>query len=240
MMGPETGRVLRRGAHHSYKAVSNRLWPRGRRQRIVRISSPKVQVPPGPHAMTPESTSPPSRQSSREAGSNELRAVAAYMKNHSLVLATAESCTAGLIAAHLADVPGAGSLLESAYVVYSPRAKQRCLGVKAETIERCNLTSEEVAAEMVRGAMQKSEASMAIANTGVTDGTDPKIPAGTQCFAWMFAGRDEREDAVFTETRRFSGDRNSIREQAAAYALTQIPARHAAFLEAAARRERTG
>jgi nicotinamide-nucleotide amidase len=188
--------------------------------------------------MTPDSPSPPSRQSFRDANSNQLRAVAAYMKNHSLVLATAESCTAGLIAAHLADVPGAGSLLESAYVVYSPQAKQRCLGVKAETIERHNLTSEEVAAEMVRGAMEKSEATMAIANTGVTDDTDPKIPAGTQCFAWMFAGRDGTGDAVFTETRRFSGDRNSIREQAAAYALTQIPARHAAFLQTPPRRER--
>ncbi|MEO8389336.1 CinA family protein [Polaromonas sp.] len=171
------------------------------------------------------------REASREHGNNQLRAVAAYMKSHSLVLTTAESCTAGLIAAHLADVPGAGSLLECAYVVYSPQAKQRCVGVSAETMARCNLTSEEVATEMARGALNKSPANVAIANTGVTDDTDPDIPAGTQCFAWLFAGREGKGDKLFTETRQFKGDRNTIREQAAVYALTQVPGKHEAFLQ---------
>jgi nicotinamide-nucleotide amidase len=152
---------------------------------------------------------------------DQLKAVADFMSSQSLVLTTAESCTAGLIAAHLADVPGAGSLLECAFVVYSPEAKRR-LGVKAETLECCNLTSEQVAAEMARGALGHSEANLSIANTGVVDDTDPSIPAGTQCFAWLFAGRENLPEKLFTETRRFSGDRNSIREQAAAYALTQI------------------
>lgn len=157
----------------------------------------------------------------------QLAGVASFMKRHALVLTTAESCTAGLIAAHLADVPGAGALLECAFVVYSPQAKQSCLGVSAGTIERCNLTSDAVAGEMARGALCRSQATLAIANTGVTDNTDPDIPAGTQRFAWLFAGGPGEVGKLVTETRRFHGDRKAIREQAAAHALLQIPARHA-------------
>jgi nicotinamide-nucleotide amidase len=164
---------------------------------------------------------------------DQLHQVVAYMSRHSLVLTTAESCTAGLIAAHLADVPGAGQLLECAYVVYSPEAKQHCLGVSSETIDRCNLTSEEVAREMAIGAMRRSQANLAISNTGVTDDTDPSIAPGTQCFAWLFASRDGLPERLFSETRQFSGERNAIREQAAVYALTQIAARHAQFTQPA-------
>jgi PncC family amidohydrolase len=163
----------------------------------------------------------------------EFQSVTRYMTDHGLVMTTAESCTAGLIAAHIADVPGAGKLLECAFVVYSPEAKQKRLGVKAETIERCNLTSEEVAREMAQGAMRNSNANMAIANTGVTDNTDPAIEPGTQCFAWFFARHDDLPEQLFSETRQFTGDRNAIREQAALHALKQIPARHAQFLQQA-------
>jgi len=135
-----------------------------------------------------------------------------------------------LMAAHLADVPGAGALLDCAFVVYSPEAKQRVLAVSKETIDRCNLTSEEVAREMVAGAARYSSANVLIANTGVTDDTDPAIPAGTQCFAWLFTGGEGRPEQVFSETRRFSGDRNQIREDAALYALMQIPDLHARFM----------
>lgn len=151
------------------------------------------------------------------------------MARQSLVLTTAESCTAGLIAAHLADVPGAGQRLESACVTYSPEAKRRLLGVSAGTIRNFNLTSEEVASEMALGALQGSPANLAIANTGVTDDTDPAIPAGTQCFAWAFAARAGQAPRIFTETRRFAGTRNEIREQAAHYALSRISHYHAIF-----------
>lgn len=180
---------------------------------------------------------PPSGQPSGQPLNGQLRAVANYMAEHGLVLTTAESCTAGLIAAHLADVPGAGSLLECAFVAYSPEAKQQRLGVRPETIARCNLTSEAVAGEMAQGALRHSQANLAIANTGVTDGTDPAIAPGTQCFAWFFSRQGNRAEKLFTQTRQFKGERNAIREQAAAYALLEIPARHAAFLQAAAQEE---
>ena len=148
--------------------------------------------------------------------------VAAFMKEHELLLVTAESCTAGLIAARLADVPGAGALLDCAFVTYSPEAKQRCLAVNPATIERCNLTSEAVAREMAAGAVAQSRANVAIANTGVADATDDEIPPGTQCFAWAFE-HAEGKVAMFSETRRFEGDRNAIRAASADYALQRIP-----------------
>jgi PncC family amidohydrolase len=152
----------------------------------------------------------------------DMDSLAEYMKQNGLRLVTAESCTAGLIASRLAEVPGAGKLLECAYVVYSPEAKQRCLGVNPETIEKCNLTSEEVAREMALGALERSDATLAVSNTGVADDTDPDIPPGTQCFAWVFRG-DGGGNSVHSETRRFEGDRNQIREAAADFALRRIP-----------------
>jgi len=152
----------------------------------------------------------------------DMENIAEYMKRNRLMLVTAESCTAGLIASRLAEVPGAGKLLECAYVVYSPEAKQRCLGVNPQTIEECNLTSEEVAREMALGALERSDANLAVSNTGVTDATDPAIPPGTQCFAWVFKQEDGSTN-VHTETRRFEGERNQIREAAADFALRRIP-----------------
>lgn len=149
-----------------------------------------------------------------------------FMQQQSITLVTAESCTAGLIAATVADVKGAGQLLDCAFVTYSPEAKRRCLGVKAETLRQHNLTSEPVAREMAVGALQQSPANLAIANTGVADDADDAIPAGTQCFAWAFRSV-ENAVHVYSETQRFSGDRNTIREHSAEYALQRIPYYHA-------------
>ncbi|CAP42739.1 CinA family protein [Bordetella petrii] len=162
---------------------------------------------------------------------NEVERVARFMSEQSLVLVTAESCTAGLIAATLADVPGAGSLLDCAFVTYAPEAKLRCLGLDAALLRRCNLTSEPVARAMALGASQRSPASVAIANTGVTDDTDDDIEPGTQCYAWLFrAGAADARPVVYTETRRFSGARNAIREASARYALSRLPHYYQAWL----------
>ncbi|QEK91961.1 CinA family protein [Achromobacter insolitus] len=157
-----------------------------------------------------------------------IERIAGYMHEHALTLVTAESCTAGLIAATLADVPGAGSLLDCAFVVYSPEAKMRCLGISSATLARHNLTSEPVAREMALGASRKSPALVAISNTGVTDDIDDDIPAGTQCFAWVFkTGHADAAPAVYSETRRFSGSRNAMRLASARYALQRLADYHA-------------
>lgn len=153
--------------------------------------------------------------------------VADYLQTHHLVLVTAESCTAGLIASRLADVPGAGAVLESAFVAYSPQAKFKHLGVKPATIEAHGLTSEAVALEMARGALARSDANVAIANTGVAEVPDGEedLEPGTQCFAWVFRTGPLTEQA-FTETRVFSGERNEVREAAAEHALDALVEHH--------------
>jgi len=157
----------------------------------------------------------------------DSRHVAGYLEAHHLVLVTAESCTCGLIASRLADEPGAGAVLESAFVVYSPQAKHKQLGVRPSTIEAHGLTSEAVALEMARGALARSDANVAIANTGIADGTseDPDLEPGTQCFAWVFRTGPLTEQA-FTETRVFNGERNEVREAAAEHALDALVEHH--------------
>lgn len=154
---------------------------------------------------------------------NELEAVAHFMQRHGLLLVTGESCTAGLIAARLADVPRAGQLLDCAFVVYSPDAKKRCLHVSEQTLKKYNLTSEPVACEMAQGALANSlRANVAIANTGLADESDDEIPAGTQCFAWAFRDAAGGVPKIYSETRRFPGNRGEIREASALYALQGI------------------
>lgn len=160
----------------------------------------------------------------------EVENIASYLRRHNLILATAESCTAGLIASKLAEVPGAGGLLECAFVVYSPEAKQRCLGVPQETLRRYNLTSVEVAQAMVLGAAQRCNASLLISNTGVADAAGDGVPAGTQCYAWMLRAPG-RTDTVYTEKQQFSGDRNAVREAAAEYALLRVRLYHAQWMQ---------
>jgi PncC family amidohydrolase len=153
-----------------------------------------------------------------------LQEVSDFLDREHLQVVTAESCTAGLIAGALADMPGCGKWFTTGYVTYSPTAKQRLLGVRAQTIERYNLTSEEVAREMANGALRLAEADLAVADTGVAGPGDGEggIPAGTVCFAWAF--RQGQEIHMHSETRHFPGERNAVRQAAAIYALSRIPA----------------
>lgn len=144
------------------------------------------------------------------------------LQRRELTLSTAESCTCGLMASLLGDLPGCGQVLDSGFVVYSPKAKNRLLGVSFETIEEFGLTSEEVATEMAVGALNASGAMIAVANTGVAEDAQ-EDEGGTQCYAWALM-RGERQVMV-SETVRFDGDRVGIRKQAARHGLMQIPER---------------
>jgi nicotinamide-nucleotide amidase len=152
-----------------------------------------------------------------------------YLHNNGLLLATAESCTAGRIITLLAEVPGSGSSVECGYVVYSPEAKQRLLGVSPDTIKQFNLTSVEVAREMVEGALDDSPATVAVATTGLCGNEDVDgIPAGTVCFAWGFVANGRR--SVFTQQLRFFGDRGTMQHDAALHALHMLPHFHQRML----------
>lgn len=148
-----------------------------------------------------------------------VQQVVDFLINHQLKLATAESCTAGLMAAKIADISGCGPAFERGYVVYAPEAKNDWLGVSFDTIDKYGLTSEPVAREMALGALRNSGSDMAIADTGAAE-ADSELD-GVVCFACalMIEGREK----VISETVKFDGSRNEVRKAAAEYGLLQIP-----------------
>lgn len=143
------------------------------------------------------------------------------LKQHRLLLTTAESCTAGKIITLLSQVEGSGACIECGYVVYSEEAKQRLLGVSAYTIKTFNLTSCEVAREMAQGALRDSPAQVAVATTGMLgpDSIDG-IPPGTVCFAWAYHLNGAVK--VFSRKERFIGSREQVQVLAAEYALKGV------------------
>ena len=141
-------------------------------------------------------------------------------KEAGLTIATAESCTGGLIAAALTAVPGASSVLECGFVTYSNESKTQMLGVPAELIVKSGAVSAEVAAAMAEGALERSRADIAVAVTGIAgpDGGSKEKPVGLVHLAGA-----RRGGALLLEEKRF-GDigRNAVRTEAAAAALALI------------------
>jgi nicotinamide-nucleotide amidase len=129
-------------------------------------------------------------------------------------IVTAESCTGGLVAACLTEVPGSSDVVERAFVVYSNVAKIELLGVPAEMIAKHGAVSSEVAKAMVEGAIAKSYASLAVSITGIAgpSGGTAEKPVGRVYFGYMRAGNDpivERHD--FGSIGRSKVRLNSVR-----------------------------
>jgi len=134
------------------------------------------------------------------------------------MLATAESCTGGWVAQAVTSVAGSSAWFERGFVTYSNAAKQEMLGVKGNTLRKYGAVSEETAREMAKGALKRSRASIAVAVTGVAGPTGGSVskPVGMVCFA-VATSR-----AVFSETRRFKGNRASVRRQSVVHALKGV------------------
>jgi nicotinamide-nucleotide amidase len=133
-------------------------------------------------------------------------------------LVTAESCTGGWVAQAVTSVAGSSAWFERGFVTYSNAAKQELLGVKGKTLEKHGAVSEETAREMAQGALAHSKGTLALAVTGVagpSGGTKAK-PVGMVCFAWA-TRRGTR-----SETKHFSGDRQSVRRQSVIRALEGV------------------
>ncbi|MES2783922.1 MAG: CinA family protein [Pseudomonadota bacterium] len=144
------------------------------------------------------------------------------------MLATAESCTGGMIAAACTDLAGSSQWFERGFVTYSNEAKTDSLGVDAGLIAANGAVSELVARAMAFGAVRHSRARVSVAVTGVagpTGGSKDK-PVGTVWFGFMIDGR------LDSEMRRFDGDRAAVRRRTVEHAIeglivrvAQTPAR---------------
>ena len=146
------------------------------------------------------------------------RRLGVRLKAANEILATAESCTGGWAAQVVTSVAGSSAWFDRGFVTYSNAAKQELLGVRTDTLQAHGAVSEQTAREMARGALERSKATVAVSITGVAGpaGGTPEKPVGTVCFAWA------RGSAVRSETRRFAGDRESIRRQSVILALEGV------------------
>ncbi|WP_443083102.1 CinA family protein [Variovorax sp. PBS-H4] len=144
--------------------------------------------------------------------------LAELLQHHGWMLATAESCTGGLIAGACTDLPGSSNWFERGFVTYSNAAKTELLGVDAALISAEGAVSEPVVRAMAAGAVARSVAQVAVAVTGVAGptGGSAEKPVGTVWFGWAVAGR------VHTERRRFDGDRARVRTATVHHALATL------------------
>jgi len=133
-------------------------------------------------------------------------------------ISTAESCTGGMLASKLVNVPGVSKVFTNGFITYSNQSKTDVLGVSPDTISKFGAVSKETAVEMVKGLIKKTSTRAGIAITGIAgpDGGTPEKPAGTVWIAVMLDG--EIEAAIFKQ----NGDRERVRHMACLNALNML------------------
>ncbi len=148
-----------------------------------------------------------------------LQALAKRMTEHGLRLATAESCTGGLLAQWMTTLPGSSDWFECGYVTYSNTAKVNLLQVAPQALEIHGAVSPQVAEQMAGGALGLSGVDLAVSVTGIAGpgGGSGEKPVGT-----VYLGVARREQPVVTVHRVFKGERDAIREQSAGLALALL------------------
>ena len=156
---------------------------------------------------------------------DDLRALAENVlsrcRARGMMLATAESCTGGMIAGALTEIAGSSDVVERGFVTYSNAAKTELLGVKASLIDAHGAVSSEVAAAMAEGALAHAPVDLAVSVTGIAGpgGATPGKPVG---LVWF--GLARRGKPVRTEHHVFHGDRSLVRRAAVARALALLAA----------------
>jgi nicotinamide-nucleotide amidase len=137
-----------------------------------------------------------------------------------LTVATAESCTGGLVAAALTEIAGSSDVVDRGFVTYSNAAKITMLGVLPDTISECGAVSRETAAEMAEGAIDVSDADLAVAITGIAGpgGGSQDKPVGLVHFA--AAASDGR--LIFSEERFGDVGRSEVRRRSVLVALAML------------------
>jgi nicotinamide-nucleotide amidase len=149
---------------------------------------------------------------------DQVEALAAALRARGQMMATAESCTGGLIAGACTEISGSSDWFERGFVTYSNAAKSDLLGVPPALIHEHGAVSEPVARAMAAGAVAHAHAQWSVAVTGVAGptGGSAEKPVGTVWFGWA------TPQGVFTECRRFDGDRAAVRRAAVAHALSGL------------------
>lgn len=149
----------------------------------------------------------------------EAESLLAACRAQGVMVATAESCTGGLIAAALTAIAGSSDVVDRGFITYSNDAKHQMIGVPMELIETHGAVSEPVAHAMAQGALAHSRAQIAVAVTGVAGpgGGSAEKPVGLVCFGLARSGRP-----VVTEKHVFPGDRTAIRAATVAHAFKMI------------------
>ena len=145
--------------------------------------------------------------------------VGAALRANGMVLATAESCTGGMIAAAITEIAGSSRWFDRAMVTYSNESKTEMLGIPSGLLSQFGAVSEPAARAMAGGALERSRASMAVAVTGVAgpDGGTKDKPVGMVCFGWAVRGAPTE-----VETIHFPGDRATVRAMTVRHALLGI------------------
>jgi len=154
--------------------------------------------------------------------SQELRTlsehVLAVCRTESITLATAESCTGGLISAALTAVPGSSDVVDRAFVTYTNTAKHEMIGVPMHLFDSVGAVSHEVAAAMAQGALSNSNAGIAVSVTGVAGpGSSERKPAGL-----VYVGVASRSADIRVEECHFDGDRDAVRHATVLKALKMV------------------
>lgn len=152
-----------------------------------------------------------------------VQTLADLLQKSSLTISLAESCTGGLLAAHLTAQAGSSHWFDRGFVTYSNAAKTENIGVPSSLIEHYGAVSEEVAKAMAQGALNHSAAETSIAITGIAGpgGATETKPVGTVCFAWAIQ-KGRNPVLLVSNTQNFNGDRQAVREQACTFALEEL------------------
>lgn len=147
----------------------------------------------------------------------------AKAKESGTIIATAESCTGGMVAAALTDIAGSSAVFERGFVTYSNTAKAEMLGVLPATLEAFGAVSEEVAREMAEGALAHSHATLTVAITGIAGpGGSEFKPEGRVCFGVAQQGRSTRSETVEFGALGRANVRAAARDHALLLALQAI------------------
>lgn len=144
----------------------------------------------------------------------------AALQRRGWLLGTAESCTAGLVAAAVTSVPGSSMWFERGFVTYSNAAKVAMLEVSEDTLEHFGVVSEPIALEMANGVLLSADAAhVAVSTTGIAgpDGGTPGKPVGMVCFGFAMRTRDGVTSRAVTHV--FPGNRAQVRDAAVDFAL---------------------